>query len=165
MDNAQNCGVAYAGHGSRGLAASRYRPSKALAICRRQMSDRRSPASIRDGGPLGDGPAQNKLLAKVSKGCGVCMAPANQLDSTDQTWPLRDCHEILRRYFMYGCADQAGVRCVGSGSRLFKVNVHLWRLGAPSQGPSLLGSEWSASERPRLPRLQNGWRPGRRIGR
>ena len=59
---------------------------------------------------MGDGPAQNKHLAKVSKGCGVCMAPANQLDSTDQTWPLRDCHEILHsmRLLAAECLNDAG---------------------------------------------------------
>ena len=44
---------------------------------------------------MGDGPAQNKHLAKETKGCGVCMAPADELDRTDQTWPLRECHDIL----------------------------------------------------------------------
>ena len=44
---------------------------------------------------MGDGPAQNKHLAKETKGCCVCMAPADELDRTDQTWPLRDCHDIL----------------------------------------------------------------------
>ena len=36
-----------------------------------------------------------------------------------------------QRYFKRGCADQAGDKGVGSGSKLFEVNVHLWQFGRP----------------------------------
>ena len=59
---------------------------------------------------MGDGPAQNKHLAKVSKGCGVCMAPYEQLDATDQAWPARDCHDILQslRLLAAECVNDEG---------------------------------------------------------
>ena len=34
-------------------------------------------------------------------------------------------------YFEYGCADRAGRSGIGSGSRLFEINVHLWQYGRP----------------------------------
>ena len=34
-------------------------------------------------------------------------------------------------YFEYGCADRAGRDGIGSGSRLFEINVHLWQYGRP----------------------------------
>ena len=44
----------------------------------------------------GDGHAQNKHLAKISKGCCVCMVPSyEELNRTDQTLPVLDCHDIL----------------------------------------------------------------------
>jgi len=36
-----------------------------------------------------------------------------------------------QRYFKHGSADQAGSRGVGTGSKLFEVNVHLWQFGRP----------------------------------
>jgi len=36
-----------------------------------------------------------------------------------------------QRYFKRGCADQAGDKGVGTGSKLFEVNVHLWQFGRP----------------------------------
>lgn len=59
---------------------------------------------------MGDGPAQNRHLAKLTKGCGVCMASADELDRTDQTWPLRDCHDILHslRLLAAECLNDAG---------------------------------------------------------
>jgi len=59
---------------------------------------------------MGDGPAQNKHLAKVTKGCGVCMASANELDTTGQTWPLRDCNDLLHslRLLAAECLNDAG---------------------------------------------------------
>jgi len=32
-------------------------------------------------------------------------------------------------YFKYGCADRAG--CIGTGSMLYELNVHLWQYGRP----------------------------------
>ena len=85
MDNAQNRGGAYAGHGSCGLAASRNRPPKATAFanCNYLMGVTQL-AFV-----MGDGLAQNKHLAKVTKRCGVSMAPADELDRIAQTWPSR----------------------------------------------------------------------------
>ena len=37
---------------------------------------------------MGDQPGQDKHLAKTTKGCGVCMAPADKLDSTEETFLL-----------------------------------------------------------------------------
>jgi hypothetical protein len=34
-------------------------------------------------------------------------------------------------YFEYGCTDLAGRDGIGSGSRLFEINVHLWQYGRP----------------------------------
>jgi hypothetical protein len=34
-------------------------------------------------------------------------------------------------YFEHGCADRAGRSGIGSGSRLFEINVHLWQYGRP----------------------------------
>lgn len=36
-----------------------------------------------------------------------------------------------RPYFEHGCADRAGRSGIGSGSRLFELNVHLWQYGRP----------------------------------
>ena len=44
-------------------------------------------------------------------------------------------------YFEHGCADRAGRRNVGTGSRLFEPNVHLWQFGR--QQPRIM----SVSER------------------
>ena len=35
----------------------------------------------------------------------------------------------MNTYFEHGCADRAGVDGVGSGSRLFELNVHMWQYG------------------------------------
>ena len=34
-------------------------------------------------------------------------------------------------YFEHGCADRAGRSGIGSGSRLFEINVQLWKYGRP----------------------------------
>jgi len=36
---------------------------------------------------IGDQPAQEKLLCKLTQACSVCWAPADQFDCTDRTWP------------------------------------------------------------------------------
>lgn len=50
--------------------------------------------------------------------------------STEPTIP----HSFARDkelYFEHGCADRAGRGNVGTGSRLYELNVHLWQFGRP----------------------------------
>ena len=59
---------------------------------------------------IGDQPEQDKHLAKTTKGCGVCMAPVDKLDSTDETFPARDSRTLLRsmRRLAESCLDDEG---------------------------------------------------------
>ena len=50
--------------------------------------------------------------------------------STQPTIP-RSLARDKAAYFEHGCADRAGHDGVGSGSRLFELNVHLWQYGRP----------------------------------
>ena len=45
---------------------------------------------------LGDQPGQGKHLAKTTKACGLCMAPADKLNSTVETFPARDSWALIR---------------------------------------------------------------------
>ena len=56
---------------------------------------------------IGDQPGHNKHLAKTTKGCEVCMAPSDKLDSTDKTFPARDSQALLRsmRRLAESCLD------------------------------------------------------------
>ena len=59
---------------------------------------------------IGDQPAQDKLLGKLTKGCSVCWAPGEQMDCTDKVWPLRDSAALLRsmRRLAADCLNEAG---------------------------------------------------------
>ena len=50
--------------------------------------------------------------------------------STQPTIP-RSLARDKAAYFEHGCADRGGRDGVGSGSRLFELNVHLWQYGRP----------------------------------
>ena len=59
---------------------------------------------------MGDQPGQDKHLAKTTKGCGVCMCPADKLDSTVETFPARNSSALLRsmRRLAESCLDNEG---------------------------------------------------------
>jgi len=69
---------------------------------------------------IGDQPAQDKLLGKLTKGCSVCWAPADQLDSTDEVWPLRDSAVLLRsmRRLAAECLNEAGEVMRGKAEKI-----------------------------------------------
>ena len=66
---------------------------------------------------IGDQPAQDKLLSKLTKGCSVCWAGAHDLDSTERVWPLRDSAKLLRsmRRVAAECLDDEGEVIYGKG--------------------------------------------------
>ena len=59
---------------------------------------------------IGDQPGQDKLLSKVMKGCSVCCAPFDELDSTDKEWLLRESCELLQsmQRIAAECLNEAG---------------------------------------------------------
>ena len=56
---------------------------------------------------MGNQPGQDKHLARTTKGCGVCMAPADKLDSTVETFPARNSRSLLShmRCLAASCLD------------------------------------------------------------
>ena len=70
---------------------------------------------------MGDQPGQVNHLAKTTKGCGEGMAPANKLDSTDETFPARDSRALLRsmRRLAESCLDDEG-RVLWGGKKQIK---------------------------------------------
>jgi hypothetical protein len=48
--------------------------------------------------------------------------------------------------FEHGCADRAGRSGIGSGSRLFEINVHLWQYVSPGVLCKSRGA-WTAKRR------------------
>jgi len=69
---------------------------------------------------IGDQPAQDKLLGKLTKGCSVCWAPGDQMDSTDKVWPLRGAAALLSsmRRMAADCLNEAGEVKRGKAERI-----------------------------------------------
>ena len=61
----------------------------------------------------------------------LCRVPLMRLylEGSVQTTILHSLAGDKAAYFEYGCADRAGRDGIGSGSRLFEINVHLWQYG------------------------------------
>jgi len=59
---------------------------------------------------MGDHPAQMKHQGHLTRGCATCWADEDDLDCTDQIWPLRDSAELLAsmRRIAHECLNDAG---------------------------------------------------------